>query len=83
MNKMQLEILVKIPTRQFNSVIKLLNNKVTDKDLEPMFPQGWSNDSKWPEFNYNYDSFRHHQLIIDAELERMFGCYDSDEDDRN
>lgn len=83
MNKTQLEILVNLPKRHFDAVIKLLNNKVTDEDLKPMFPQGWSNDSKWPEFKNNYDSFRVHQLRIDDDLERMMGCYDTDEDDRN
>lgn len=83
MNKMQLEILVNLPKRHFDAVIKLLNNKVTDEDLKPMFPDGWSNDIKWPEFKNNYDSFRVHQLRIDADLERMFGCYDTDDDDRN
>ena len=74
MNKMQLEILVNLPKRHFDVVIKLLNNKVTNEDLEPMFPDGWSNDIKWPEFKNNYDSFRIHQLRIDYELEQMMGC---------
>lgn len=74
MNKMQLEILVKLPKRHFDAVIKLLNNKITDEDLKPMFPEGWDDDSKWPESNYDYDSFRHHQIRIDYELEKMFGC---------
>jgi len=80
MNKMQLEILVSLPKRHFDAVIKLLNNKVTDDDLKPMFPENWNHDSTWPEFNNNYDSFRYHQLQIDAELERQVGCYDTDDD---
>lgn len=74
MNKMQLEILVNLPKRHFDAVIKLLNNKVTDEDLKPMFPEGWSNDNKWPEFKNNYDSFRIHQLRIDYEIEQMMSC---------
>ena len=74
MNKMQLEILVSLPKRHFDAVIKLLNNKITDEDLKPIFPEGWSHDSKWPEFKYDYDSFRVHQLRIDYELEKMVGC---------
>ena len=75
MNKMQLEILIKLPTRQFNAVIKLLNNKVTDKDLEPMFPKGWDADNKWAEIDrYDYDSFRQTQIEIDLMYEKMAGC---------
>ena len=83
MNKMQLEILVNLPKRNFDAIIKLLNNKVTDEDLKPMFPENWNHNSNWPEFKNNYDSFRIHQLRIDDDLERMMGCYDTDEDDRN
>lgn len=74
MNKTQLEILVNLPKRHFDAVIKLLNNKVTNEDLKPMFPEGWNNDSHWPEFKNNYDSFRIHQIRIDYELEKMMGC---------
>jgi hypothetical protein len=37
-----------------------------------MFSEGWSNDGRWPEFNYNYDSFAIHQLAIDRANEEMF-----------
>jgi hypothetical protein len=71
---MQLEILSKLPKRHFDAVIKLLNNKITNEDLKPMFPDGWNDNSKWPEFKNNYDSFRVHQVRIDYELEKMMGC---------
>lgn len=38
-------------------------------DYEPMFPKGWSNDKNWPELEYNYDSFRKTQIMIDAYYE--------------
>lgn len=47
-------------------------------NYEPMFPDGWSDDSKWPEFKYDYESFRSTQLLIDDYNERMAGCYDSE-----
>jgi hypothetical protein len=84
MNKMQLEILVNLPKRHFDAVIKLLNNKVTDEDLKPMFPQGWNNDSRWPEEKETnaerWAKWQPHQIRIDYELERMVGCYDDDQD---
>ena len=43
-------------------------------NYEPMFPKGWDDDSRWPEFNYNYDSFRKTQIEIDDFRERMAGC---------
>ena len=45
-------------------------------NYEPMFPDGWSDDSKWPEFKNDYESFRSMQLLIDDYNERMAGCYD-------
>ena len=47
-------------------------------NYEPMFPDGWSDDSKWPEFKNDYESFRSMQLLIDDYNERMAGCYDSE-----
>ena len=78
MNKMQLETLVKLPKRHFDAVIKLLNNKVTNDDLKPMFPENWSHDSKWPEEKETnaerWERWRPHQIRIDYELEKMMGC---------
>jgi hypothetical protein len=79
MNKVQLEILIKLPKRHYDAVIKLLNSKVTDKDLNPMFPDNWSHNSKWPleseESNAErWVKWEPHQLRIDAELERQMGC---------
>jgi len=79
MNKTQLEILIKLPKRHYDAVIKLINPKITDEDLKPMFPDNWSHDSKWPDFNKesNADFWKRwepHQLRIDAELERQMGC---------
>ena len=45
-------------------------------NYEPMFPKGWADDKNWPVINYDYESFRKHQIQIDYELERMVGCYD-------
>ena len=74
MNKMQLEILIKLPKRHFDAVIKLLNNKITDEDLKPMFPEGWDHDSKWFIPQYNYDLFRKTQIEIDEWNEKLMGC---------
>ena len=45
-------------------------------NYEPMFPKGWDDDSRWPEFKYDYDSFRSTQIAIDHHLEVMAGCWD-------
>ena len=74
MNKMQLEILIKLPKRHFDAVIKLLNNKITDEDLVPMFPEGWDHDSNWFIPQYNYDLFRKTQIEIDEWNEKLMGC---------
>ena len=47
-------------------------------NYELMFPDGWSDDSKWPEFKNDYDSFRKFQIEIDYQRELMAGCYDSE-----
>jgi len=44
-------------------------------NYEPMFPKDWDEDSKWPEFKYDYDSFRSTQIAIDHQLEVMAGCW--------
>ena len=41
---------------------------------EPMFPDGWADDKNWPDFKYDYDSFRKIQIEIDDYNERMVGC---------
>ena len=43
-------------------------------DYQPMFPKGWSDDKNWPEFKYDYDSFRKHQIEIDHQREVQAGC---------
>lgn len=72
--KERLTILINLPKPQFNAVIKLINPKVSDSDLSPMFPEGWSDNSNWPEFKYDYDSFRSIQIQIDELNEKMAGC---------
>jgi hypothetical protein len=74
MNKEKLEVLIKLPKQQFDAVIKLINPKVSDEDLKPMFPEDWSNNDKWPKFKYDYDSFRHIQIQIDEWNEKLAGC---------
>jgi hypothetical protein len=74
MNKEKLEVLIKLPKQQFDAVIKLINPKVTDSDLEPMFPKDWDDESRWFMPQYNYDSFRHIQIQIDEWNEKMAGC---------
>jgi hypothetical protein len=45
---------------------------------EPMFPAGWSDDSKWPEDRETNAEFwakwSRHQIAIDEALERQAGC---------
>ena len=74
MNKEKLEVLIKLPKQQFDAVIKLINPKVTDEDLVPMFPANWSDNINWIEFKYNYDSFRKTQIEIDEWNEKLMGC---------
>ena len=68
-------------TKQMRDLERLANMqeeefKRTNPNYEPMFPKGWADDKNWPEFKYDYESFRIHQIQIDYELERMVGCYD-------
>jgi hypothetical protein len=77
--KKVLENLVSLDKSQFDSVVKTINPSVTSEDLNPMFPEGWSNDSRWPLENQesNADFWKRwepHQIRIDAELERQMGC---------
>jgi hypothetical protein len=72
--KERLNNLLNLPKHQFDAVIKLINPKLTNEDLKPMFPKEWSADSNWPEFKYDYDSFRKIQIEIDDYAERMVGC---------
>lgn len=71
MNKEKLEILIKLPKQQFDAIIKLINPKVTDEDLRPMFPEHYYKNANWPEFKYDYDSFRKTQIQIDEWNEKM------------
>lgn len=74
MNKEKLEVLIKLPKQQFDAVIKLINPKVTNEDLTPMFPQGWSDNENWSNINFDYDSFRTTQIAIDEWNEKLAGC---------
>ena len=67
MSKKDLEKMVSMSQEEFMQ---------ENPNYEPMFPKGWDDDSKWPEFRYDYDSFRKTQLEIDDYMERMVGCYD-------
>jgi len=83
--KKVLENLVSLDKSQFDSVIKTINPSVTSEDLKPMFPEGWSNDNRWPlereESNAEFwKRWEPHQLAIDRMMEEMVGCYDSDDD---
>lgn len=75
--KKVLESLVSLEKSQFDSVIKTINPSVNDEDLKPMFPEGWSNDSRWPlereESNQErWARWEIHQLAIDRMNEEMF-----------
>ena len=72
--KERLNILINLPKHQFDAVIKLINPKVSDSDLSPMFPEGWNDNDNWPEFKYDYNSFRATQIQIDEWNEKMAGC---------
>jgi hypothetical protein len=81
MNKMQLEILSKLPKQQFDVEIKLLNSKVTDEDLKPMFPEDWDHGVHWIDFSQDkqtnaefWDKWQHTQIQIDLALESSMGC---------
>ena len=68
-------------TKQMRDLERLANMqeeefKRANPNYEPMFPQGWADDKNWPVSNYDYESFRKHQIEIDYELDRMVGCYD-------
>lgn len=82
--KENLERLISLDKNVFDSEIQTINPNVSSEDLKPMFPKGWDNDSHWPEDKETnaerWERWRPHQLRIDAELERMVGCYDTDED---
>jgi hypothetical protein len=74
-----LKELTQLPKDEYISMMKELNPDLTEKDLAEMFPQGW--EANHNDINYNYDSFRKHQLIIDAQLEEQFcGGYESDDE---
>lgn len=72
--KENLKTLIQLPIHQYNAIIKLINPKLTNEDLQPMFPEGWDDNNKWPKFTNNYESFRKYQIQIDEELERQMGC---------
>jgi hypothetical protein len=72
-----LESLLSLDKSQFDSVVKTINPSVTSEDLKPMFPEGWSNDSRWPLENEESNAERWkrweiHQLAIDRANEEMF-----------
>ena len=70
--KENLQTLIDLLIHQFDDIIKLINPKLSDNDLRPLFPEGWNRDECWPDRNYNYDEFRKHQVVIDQEAEDLF-----------
>ena len=70
--KENLQTLIDLPIHQFDDIIKLINPKLSDNDLRPLFPEGWNRNECWPDGNYNYDEFRKHQVVIDQEAEDLF-----------
>jgi len=83
--KENLERLISLDKNQYDVTIKQVNPEVTDEDLKPMFPKGWNDDSRWPaeDTETNAERWKRwepHQLRIDYELERMVGCYDTDDE---
>lgn len=82
--KENLERLISLDKNQYDVTIKQINPKVTDEDLKPMFTKGWDNDSRWPEDTETnaerWARWQPHQIRIDYELERMVGCYDTDDE---
>ncbi len=79
-----LEILVRMSLKDkdyslFRETFQLMNPKLTDEDFKPMFPEGWSNDNKWPDFDKETNAefwvkWSKHQIAIDYELECSMGC---------
>lgn len=56
---------------------------IDNPNYEPMFPEGWDDDEKWPldtNAKEAYDAWRKHQIEIDYQLEVMAGCYDTNDD---
>ncbi len=82
--KESLEWLISLDKNQYDVTIKQVNPEVTDEDLKPMFPKGWNDDSRWYEDTETnaerWARWQPHQLRIDDELERMVGCYDTNND---
>lgn len=52
------------------AAVRKVGIQIAERKIEPMFPQGWDDDSKWPEMDYNYDTFRIHQMQIDEQNEK-------------
>lgn len=65
MNKKELERIISLSQKQY---VK------ENPNYEMMFPDGWNDDNKWPTFEYDYDSFRSTQILIDSEREINAGC---------
>lgn len=82
--KENLEWLISLDKNQYDVTIKQVNPEVTDEDLKPVFPKGWNDDSLWPEDKETnaerWARWEPHQIRIDYELERMVGCYDTNDD---
>lgn len=82
--KENLEWLISLDKNQYDVTIKQVNPEVTDEDLKPMFPKGWNDDSRWLEDKETnaerWARWEPHQIRIDYELERMVGCYDTNDD---
>jgi hypothetical protein len=70
--KENLQTLITLPRHHFDAIIKLINPKLSNNDLRPLFPEGWDRDECWPDGKYNYDAFRKYQVIIDEQAEEMF-----------
>ena len=70
--KENLQTLIDLPRHHFDAIIKLINPKLSDNDLRPLFPEGWDKDECWTNGNYNYDEFRKYQIVIDQKAEDMF-----------
>ena len=82
--KESLEWLISLDKNEYDVTIKTVNPKVTDEDLKPMFTKGCNDDSRWYEYTETnaerWDRWQPHQIRIDYELERMVGCYDTDDE---
>jgi hypothetical protein len=70
--KENLQTLIDLPRHHFDAIIKLINPKLNDNDLRPLFPEGWDRDECWPDGKYNYDAFRKYQVVIDQQAEDIF-----------